>query len=219
MNVIFRPLGTWPRPQTPNHSRKAAPFQADYNNTLKLLDQELRHLDVKEVVIQADVTDDDIRIDGMLRADARPRRPNIIIAAHTKFGPLQYLCDDCLRWQDNVRAIAMTLERLRMAERYGVTKRGEQYTGFRALPMGGSVASGAATFFNTADAAAEWLADCLRPNGHARQLSAQMIANREVFQTLYREAAKKFHPDNGGSVEDFQRLQAAKELIEKARGV
>lgn len=212
MNVIFRPLETWPRPQSKH--RRQAPFKASYASTLQILDRELGHLGAKEIVIQAAVSEDDIRLDGMLRSDARVLYPGIIIAAQTKYGPLKYLCDEFMQWKDNVRGIALTLERLRLAELYGVTKRGEQYTGFRALPMGETApAAGAHDLFSSADAAAEWLAArfLLKP-------ATRLITDPDCFREAYRTAAKILHPDAPtGSTQDFQRLQAAKELIEKAQ--
>jgi hypothetical protein len=48
-----------------------------------------------------------------------------------------YATDVCERWEHNVRAIALGLEALRAVDRHGITRRGEQYAGFKALPPGG----------------------------------------------------------------------------------
>lgn len=53
-------------------------------------------------------------------------------------------------WQANIRAIAKTLEHLRDLDRWGVTKRGEQYTGWKALPA-------TASTFADVMAAADWM--------------------------------------------------------------
>lgn len=42
-------------------------------------------------------------------------------------GHLSYPCDTFTTLQDNLRVIALALEALRMVDRYGVTRRGEQY--------------------------------------------------------------------------------------------
>ncbi len=222
MNMLFRPLGVWPRAET--KSRRSAPFKATYQSTLVLLDRELLNLRAKSIVVQADVSEDDIRLDGMLRSDAKVKRPNIIIAADTKFGALQYLCDEFYHWQANVRAVALTLERLRLAELYGVTKRGEQYTGFRALPMGDTPPVGAATandFFSSADSAVDWVDNEVAASmgiSSPKRGSGVLLKDKEMLRSFIREAARIFHPDNlkTGNVEKFQKLQAAKELIEKA---
>jgi len=50
---------------------------------------------------------------------------------------LRNVCDE--DWRHNVRSIALGLEALRAVDRYGISRRGEQYAGFRA-----ALASGAA---------------------------------------------------------------------------
>lgn len=45
---------------------------------------------------------------------------------------LVYATDTCVYWQHNVRSIALGLEALRAVDRYGISKRGQQYAGFRA---------------------------------------------------------------------------------------
>jgi len=86
------------------------------------------------------------------------------------------------------------LERLRLADRYGVTKNGEQYTGWRALPPPIPAAPPMdlreAFIFFGSPAAAE-------------------------FNDRYRELAKRFHPDTGGRPDDWLRFQRASEILRK----
>ena len=56
------------------------------------------------------------------------------VAFDTKGGPLLFVCGRFTTWQDNLRAIAKTMEALRAVKRWGATQSDEQYTGFRALP-------------------------------------------------------------------------------------
>jgi hypothetical protein len=56
--------------------------------------------------------------------------------ATVKFERQSYRRDPMESWQHNVYAIAKSLEALRLVDRYGVTRRGEQYTGWKALPAG-----------------------------------------------------------------------------------
>jgi hypothetical protein len=53
---------------------------------------------------------------------------------------LVYATDACVYWQHNVRSIALGLEALRAVDRYGITRKGEQYAGFRAALSAGSAA-------------------------------------------------------------------------------
>lgn len=138
MNVTLRPLSTWPYPDTRSR-RSRHTFKAGWQDTLDLLRRELRHLRASNVVIGAGLREEDLRIDGMPRSGARdPAHPGIELSfdapAH---GRLVYATDACLRWEHNVRSIALGLEALRAVDRYGITRRGEQYAGWRQLESGG----------------------------------------------------------------------------------
>ena len=153
----FHPLdlAIWPGTQTPPGRRKSPQFRSTWGQTLDLLEAELRHLRAKDIVIQAAFESRDIRQDGWPRADARkPSFPGVIVSFQSNVGPLRYATDvyhdgsywvsgspgvpgrtlPMPGWQANVRAIALSLEALRSVDRHGVTKRGEQYVGFGALP-------------------------------------------------------------------------------------
>ncbi len=88
-------------------------------------------------MLQIDIREQALRLDGGLRANARPVDfPGVRISFESKHGPLTYATDTHEFWQHNVRGIALGLQALRAVDRYGVTKRGEQYTGWKALPAG-----------------------------------------------------------------------------------
>ncbi len=52
----------------------------------------------------------------------------------------RFPCDRFKHWDDNLRAISLTLERMRAVDRYGVTLNKQQYAGFKALPAQEEVA-------------------------------------------------------------------------------
>lgn len=157
LTYVTRPLSDrlWLRPDL----RERSKFTASWGDTLWLLEQGIRLLDGTDVVIEADLNERDIRLDGMMRADARPASPAVAVAFESRFGPLIYRCDryDQLPWagnkpimrglwQHNVRAIAKTIEALRYVDNYGATQSGEQYRGFKAIGAGsGAAASGMTT--------------------------------------------------------------------------
>ena len=200
----FRPIGNdWPH--TKKLSGIRSRFRVPYTQTIDLLERELEMLAVRFAVIQIDLQDRHIRLDGKPRADApQPAFPGVILAFDSKFGPLKYATDAFDKWQDNLRAIALGLEALRKVDRYGITKRGEQYTGWKQLPAGGSVTM-------TVDVAAEFIAM------HSGQTAGFVLRGNENFKTAYRAAAVKLHPDKGGSSDDFNRLQEAKDIVERRR--
>lgn len=191
----FRPVERWPIEPTPSHRRQRGRFKAGYRDTLDLLERELKHLGAKHVVIQAYLQPRDIRNDGMIRADSRPSAPGIILSFESKHGPLSYPCDTFTDWQDNLRAIALAIEHLRAIDRYGVTKRGEQYKGWTALPSPNGD---------------HWSAE------EARNFLRSIIGGRVdalPIAVAIRECEFATHPDRGGRAEDFKKVQHARKLL------
>ncbi len=205
LDVTFRPLGKWPGEATPAGERGSSRFRASWQATLKLLRTEITALEPERTIVQMDLTEHAIRRDGLPRADARPSSPGVVLSLELEPGVWAHFpCDSYLDWEDNVRAIALTLHALRAIDRYGVTKRGEQYAGWKQIPAqtgGGGL---------SLDEAAETLAKYagIRGNGAALRASA------EVRQIAYRKAAARTHPDAGGSVEAFQLVGEAKRLLD-----
>lgn len=152
LDLIVRPITTWPRPLTKH--RKRSTFSASYAATMILLDRELRHLNAKQPLLQMAYVEGDLRLDGRPRANAEPQHPGVMLSFDTPRGPLQFPCDRFTKWVDNLRAIALALEAFRKVDRYGVTSFGEQYTGWKALPSPDS-------YLSNADAAALYLSRLL----------------------------------------------------------
>lgn len=210
MNARFRPL-VWTGPATPAAERRSwFSFRASWPQTLELLQRELGYLDAVDVVIEADFRQDDLRLDGWPRANARqPEHPGVRLAFGSKHGPLIYATDAYAHWQHNVRAIALGLEALRAVDRYGVTKTGEQYTGWRALPAGPSRDTG----MDRTEAARLVLRIAGETGGG---LLIGVRDDPELRRKYARIAARIAHPDTGGSPGHFQALQAALAVLEAA---
>ncbi len=201
IKYTVKPIKKWPGERTAE--RKSAPFRSLWGQTQTLLARELRQLEATNIVMQADCDDSQIRIsDGMLRADARLRSPGVILTFDSKFGTLSYPCDSYRYYQDNIRAIALALEALRKVDRYGVTKRAEQYTGWKALPAPDSNGM-------EIDAAVQFL------SLHGEADEVLIRTDPEVFRNAYKRAARKLHPDAGGDPAEFSKLQKAKAAINK----
>jgi len=181
-----------------------ARFRSSWRGTLDVLEREMRCLGAELVVIQVNAAEQDIRLDGMLRANARIADPGVRLAFDTKHGHLTYATDVYDRWQDNVRAVALALEALRAVDRYGVSRRGEQYRGWRALPAGTTAAS------MTVGEAAELLAE----HCGGAFTAARLLTDRAAQGTAYRLASRVWHPDlEGGDQAVFERLTAARDLL------
>ena len=134
-NLHVRPIQSWPGEHTPGRSR--APFRSPWRATLDLLDRELHAVHALTPVLQVAIDEREFRLDGYPRANASFTHPGVILAFDTKrIGSLSFPCDRFDHWQDNLRAIALGMEALRKVDRYGITRRNEQYTGWRAIGSG-----------------------------------------------------------------------------------
>lgn len=221
------PIERWPGPQTEErqHHRfgterevttssgrtyRQRSREVNWSGTTDLLARELGYLDAENILLQMAVQDRDIRNDGWIRATARPTHPGVIVTFDSKYGPLSYPCDRFTSWQANVRAIAKALEALRMVDRYGVTRRGEQYRGWKQLPPAGGT-----TATLTAEQAAVVLANAAKPVFWDPQ---EIVQRPTIMASAYRDAAKRTHPDAGGSVRDFQLVQEAKAVLDAHHG-
>jgi len=201
----FVPLVSWPGKMTAQRQRSR--FRAGTGDTNDLLDRELAHLGATNVVLQVALQPGDIRLDGRPRANSRPSHPGVVLSFDSKHGPLSYPCDAFTDWQDNLRAIALSLEHLRAVDRYGVTKRGEQYKGWTALPPPPKVDP--MTVREAADVVAAMVG--VDPS--------DIVRSADAWAIHYRAAAKVAHPDSGGRPGDFQRLQAAAAILDRHHGV
>lgn len=201
IGASFRPLAVWPYPQTGDR-RSRWTFKAPWSNTLNLLDREVNQLDGGAVIIAAGFAERDLRQDGWPRSGAKvPPHPGVEISFDSRHGRLVYATDVCEWWEHNVRSIALGLEALRAVDRYGVTRRGEQYAGWKELPSGIVAGSGIATED-----------DAWQILFKAAERNPDGAASYDLTD-IYRAAAKATHPDTGGDGERFAQVQAAYEFL------
>jgi len=207
--VTFRPIHQWPSQLTPNDERRSRHrFQATWTSTINLLTYELRMLDAWDIVIQLDLTERDIRLDGLPRAHAQPGHPGIILAFEApRVGPVQFACDTYDHWHGNLRAVALTLQALRAVERYGAAKTGEQYRGWAQLPPPAPTNG-----HMTVEQAARFIAE---QAGWPEEWFYVRDNVAETRRDAYLAAAQRLHPDSGGSHEAFTRLQEAKCVLDQ----
>lgn len=195
-DINIEPLGEWRRPVTQRPVR--AKFTASWSDTKARLETELRQLGTTgPVAMRLDVTEQDILRDGVrLRASARPATARVAISFESRHGPLTYATDAYDSWQDNVRAIALSLEALRAVNRYGVSHAGEQYTGWRAI-------EGPRPGFASRAAAIAWL----RAQPDLGDTDAMQASD------LLRRAARVMHPDVDADRSRWDRLESARRVL------
>lgn len=214
MKFQFEPLRQWPKdtPRTEPGKRKSSPFRAGYSQTLELLERELRMLRARSAALQVDISENMIRQDGLPYARARTgaNDPGVVLSFETDDGHFMYPCDTYTRWEDNLRAIALTLEKLRAVDRYGVAQRGEQYAGWKAIPqdVDERVTPEEAARVIVRTAGVDF-PDDIEPRVEA------VLHDPSTFRRWYREAARRAHPDvQGGTAAHFQRVQRARDVLE-----
>jgi hypothetical protein len=179
--VTFRPLE---RPLLA-HGAMHSQFKAPWRSTVRLLTRELDLHGARAAVLEMDFRESDLRQDGLPRAARNARSAGIVLSFQAMrvvgHPQLRYEVTTFVDWRDNVRGVALALEALRAVDRYGVTRRGEQYAGWKQLEA--AVGEGNAA--------------------HGRELieDAGSLA----------EALKRAHPDHGGAPEDFRDVIAARD--------
>lgn len=152
------------------------------------LREELRRLGASNLVLSTNLR---LRNDGLpYSKQAQPRDQGVAVYFTYKRQPMCFACDRWDRIQDNIYAIAMTIEALRGIERWGSGSMVEQaFTGFAALPSPRS------------ESADPWGVLGIRPGATEAEIDA-----------AYRQKARTAHPDApGGSEEAMQALNVARD--------
>lgn len=194
LDIQTRPIVTWPGLMTPHEQRKRNRYGASPNSTRRMLRAEMIKLNGMDVFIQGAYRDDQIRLDGLPRAGAVPDHPGVILTYSVDGSTYQLPCDTFLSSEQNLRAIVLTLQRLRLIEETGVKTHGRQYQGFKQLTCGdGDAVSVIARF-----------------SGHTID---SIKIDEYHLKSAYRLACKATHPDHGGSKETFEEVQRAAKAL------
>lgn len=203
------PIREWPGTLTASRTRSQ--FKAGLSDTLQILDREISQL--TETRSQRESAELLIavpaghlwRLDGRPRAHATAEHPGVIFSLDSKHGALSYPCDTFTTWQDNLRAIALALEALRKVNRYGVTKRGEQYRGFLAIESTASPST-----FDSYTQALDFLRE-------VSGIASDIYEAPEVHvPRVLRAAQRAAHTDMGGDPATFQRVLLAEAKLREA---
>lgn len=183
-------------------------LRANWSKAFTKLRYELARIKATDVVLEAGYKPTQLRNDGWPMATASPEHSAVRVWFKAK---RQSLCFQYDGWRDvemNVYMIALTLERLRAVERYGCTQSDEQYRGWSQLPPGTGKGPIVADEFGSANGARLFLAE-----------TAGVPLHRDVIDAdLYRAAARRAHPDQGGTNELMAKVNRAKEYIENRPG-
>ena len=199
LDARFRPLPKWNR--KPALLNKSAQFKTRYDRTLDKLEYEIRHLKGRDICVEAGYTLDQIGNDGWPRGGVRPSHPGVVLYFNSPAGAMCFPCGTYNRIEDNIHAIALTLECLRAVDRYGVTVASEQYRGFTALPAGSPEMS-------VEEAAILVASYAVVPKDY-------LIDSADAYRNAYRKASLSLHPDQGGDQEEWITFQKAALVLQK----
>lgn len=170
-------------------------------------------------MIEIDVQESDLRLDGTLRANARPSSSAVVLAFESTHGPLLYRCDRFYtnyhdqgpEWQHNLRAIALTLEALRAVDRYGATETGQQYAGFKALPAGRAMPPSHMTRTQAIELV-ERVA--IGDDGANLERTLQRLnADEALLRDALRQAKAMTHPDRRGDRVMWDQVEQAAQVL------
>lgn len=219
-DLIWSPLITkWPKPAT--QRPKSAEWSLEKSQ--RKLSWELDQLEVREARIEVDAAPGDFRkLDGALYKDARLRSSKVLVVFHLpEVGEVQYACDQYHRWQQNLHAIALTLERLRLIDGYGATVAGsrQQYRGFKRLGSGGEEESHEVALnpMEAAELVLRFVMGQLDEPIKAA-LVRVILEDAEQMRLYVRKAERQTHPDQGGRADQFANVQRAKAVLQTHHG-
>ena len=188
---------------------------ATWSKAFEKLRYELKRINATDVIVEAGYQPSQVRADGWPYSSAKPEHHCVRVSfkAQGKTA-LSFAYNG---WRDvelNVYMIALTLERLRAVERYGCTQANQQYAGWAQLPP---AASERVADWPNVEAAAAFL--WCTTGTHAEDLEKvkylRVLADREVLQRVYRDAAKRAHPDQGGTPELMATVNSCREVLER----
>jgi hypothetical protein len=141
-------------------------------------------------------------IDGMPRSDvavAKNRSKGVAVYWLLDDTPHVMACDTFDRVEDNLHAIALTLEAMRGIERWGAVQAAQMFQGFQALPPGtGEV-----------DSAQRPWREVFAADGGPIPTDLPPEDQLAIAKGRYRRAIAKAHPDAGGDMAAAAELNQA----------
>lgn len=209
VDIVFRPL---PAGVARRCAYRTSPFGSKWDQTWALLRREVSKLGASGAVLLVDATEHDIRLDGRLRSDTVLRTPYVELMVVGRSGPMRLPCGRYADWRSNVRAIALSLEALRAVDRHGVTRSGEQYRGWSALPA--AAQPQAQDPWRNAEDAARFLLGVAGDDAGNTGNVVEVLSGQ--LEAVFRAAMKKAHPDAGGTNELAAQVSRARAYIEAA---
>ena len=178
------PVG-WPRTKYPQSAR----FDASFTSARDGLFREIKLLGGTHVVLSSNLS---LRRDGIpLAGQRQPTDKGVAVYFFRRGKHMAFACDRWDKIEDNIRAVAKTIEAVRGIDRWGASEMMERaFTAFEALPPPRSC----------------WDILGIRPGASEADISA-----------AYRAKARSAHPDAGGSETAMSELNRARDEALRGR--
>lgn len=187
----------------PDTGRWVPAARTKIGKTMRELATEFEQIKATNPRLQVAVTRDQITLDGRLYARAQPWHPGVILVFDSPRGEQRYPSDHYSHWEDNLRAIVLTLNAMRGIERWGV---GDVRGSYLAIESARAMPS--TPFGHEPASVLRWLTEFLQaePGGHVPTEARAMI----------RLAQRTTHPDHGGDAEQFRLVNLAENYLREA---
>lgn len=224
MDISFETLDKW---SFGGKGDRNSPFKASYPKTVDLLKDELSRVNARRVALQTGHYGEDIRMDGLPRVNAKtPRFPGVSLSfekwipngqknvagqALGAYELLEFPCATFNYWEDNLRAIALTLKAIRETKKYGVGRvdRDQHYEGFKHKRVEAHTGAQGKNEALTPEAAAAVIAACAEGGWTAEVL----LRSATEAEAAYRQAARNVHPDFGGTDHSMAKVNEAISML------
>lgn len=176
---------TWPMGRPRAKYTHSSNFRTALGKAIQEVRNEVARLGGAKLIISSNLP---LRRDGIPYANAsQPTDRGVAVYFTYKKRPMCFACDRWTKVEDNMWAIAKTIDALRGIERWGSGEMVEQaFTGFIALPA---------------------------PEQPWQVLGLSSHATRDEVEDAYRKLAMKHHPDRGGDPQEMARINAARDAL------
>jgi len=184
--------------RTPSEERSSTSnFSANLGRTTSQLEDEMDRLGADHW--RAEIANQHTKSTGLPRYNANPDDPGFVLRWTEDGTDHAVACDHYASLRDNVREVYLWMRETRLS--------GDR-----------PVRTGRSQFASAALPSADDDAVVAEEPPH-EVLEVAPDADPAVIRAAARQKAKEHHPDRGGSTEEFQRLQEAKEQLLEERGV
>ena len=180
----------WPegRPRTPAHRRRPHPaFKGTFAKYRDRLMWQVGMLGGRHPILSTNLS---LRNDGLPYANLRePDDPGVALYFDYKTKPMCFAADHFKYIRENIHAIELTIAAIRSIERYGASDMMERaFKGFVAIP----------------EKAGEYWREVL-------DIPAEAKVDAAHIEKAFRSFAHIYHPDKGGTIDEWHRLIQARE--------